>query len=234
MLMVMASQFVMVDVEAPFAMCEDWEEGEGEDGDDEQEQHHPDFQHSLILRKFCGNLRESREFRCFVFRKRMVAVSQRKEGFFEEMQSERAREKVKKAIIQFFVEQVQGKFVGVVTDDKYVMDVYVDGRLRVFIVDFNPFYPLTDGILFTWEEIKEIVVGGEGGDGQKQQQQECHFRVVDDHKKRVAFSSMSQYRYPIDAVDLRCEKQIEEFVRSCEKGREEEEDDNDEDGDGQN
>ncbi|KXS17789.1 D123-domain-containing protein [Gonapodya prolifera JEL478] len=103
--------------------------------------------HHLVLRKF-HPLLPSMEFRCFVHDNHLVGITQRDftthYPFLEGMRLS-LQEKIK----TFWTNTIAGAF----DQRNYVFDVYVDKRSRVWLVDFNPFAPSTDALLFTWREI---------------------------------------------------------------------------------
>ncbi|CAG8601569.1 5524_t:CDS:2 [Rhizophagus irregularis] len=99
------------------------------DNQSDSRRHRPN-EFELVLRKWY-DVAPSMEFRCFV----------KEEELVEELETK---------IIQFFETHVQNKFF----NRDYVFDVYVTrNRERVWLIDFNPFGPMTDGLMYTWEEI---------------------------------------------------------------------------------
>merc|ERR1712130_483869 len=97
-------------------------------------------------------------------------------------------------------------------NDNFVMDVYVDKDFKVHIIDFNPFYEFTDcGAMLSWIDICKVIEQKDD-----KQKKNILFGYVDSNETaKIKFNSNSQYKYPIDAVDLRNEKQITDFVESC-------------------
>ena len=107
-------------------------------------------------------------------------------------------------------------------NNKYIMDIYIDKQFKVYIIDFNPFYEFTDsGTILSWIDICKLIEKMDDNDDEQKDNddnKEKHivFGYVDTNKTaKIKFNSNSQYRYPIDAVDLRDEKHINEFVESC-------------------
>jgi D123 len=69
-----------------------------------------------------------------------------------------------------------------------VLDVYIDKeRSKVWLVDFNPFGPVTDGLLFSWEEIYNQTDGP------------VDFRIINSEGD-VRLSAASSSRFPIDVM----------------------------------
>lgn len=197
LLLLKASQFIQMDVEMPFANCIDFHSTAD----------CPSINYYLILRKY-HNIHQCREFRCFVFHHKLIAISQRNDGYFDELQSQSMLKIMQENIVSFFDQNIRKLFI----NDNYVMDVYINERMKIYLIDFNPFYEITDAILFTWMDICLLC--------QKFKENgiiELEMRVVRNEQQLIAFSSHSQYRYPVDAVDLTSKEQIEQFVNSCAK-----------------
>ncbi|KAK5163654.1 uncharacterized protein LTR77_010603 [Saxophila tyrrhenica] len=82
----------------------------------------------LVLRKAVGQWNPSVEFRCFVRGRRLLCMCQRDLNHFE--------------------------FLSGLSDENFTFDVYVPAPYdRVWLVDFNPWAPRTDPLLFGWLEI---------------------------------------------------------------------------------
>eukprot|EP01083_Nonionella_stella_P090160 251918_1 len=194
LLLLKASQFVQHDLCHPFHGCFDYEANA---------KLNDAFEYKLILRKY-SNLYPNREFRCFVYNRELVAITQRNDDdVFEELQSEITRNTITDCVQNFFESHVQKVFVS----DKYVMDVYIDKEFKVYIIDFNPFYEFTDcGTVLSWMDICKLI----------EKKQQIVFGYVDSNETaKIKFNSNSQYRYPIDAVDLNNDREINAFVDSC-------------------
>lgn len=113
-------------------------------------------------------LRTSGEFRCFVFRRQLIAVSQRHaDTFFRFLIAEEPA--LARTIAAFFAEHVatQTQF----PLESFVCDVYVTSSGAVRIVDIGPFGRMTDAILFQWDEIGAL----------------CHARVAGTVDNELAF-----------------------------------------------
>ncbi|RUP47085.1 D123-domain-containing protein [Jimgerdemannia flammicorona] len=63
------------------------------------------------------------------------------------------REEIEDKIDEFFEDKVRDKF----PNRNYVFDVYLSrDRRKVYLVDFNPFGPMTDSLLFHWDDILSV------------------------------------------------------------------------------
>ena len=94
---------------------------------------------------------------------------------------------------------------------RYVVDVYLDVRGRVWIIDFNVWGGRTDALLFDWDELTALgarardarmrTTGGIGdGDGDGVPIPEM--RVVRKDMKSMTYDPLSSYRGPTDVVNL--------------------------------
>lgn len=120
----------------------------------------------------------------------------------------RDKDDIQSTVLTFFDEYVQNQFAdGMVS--RYVLDVYIDQKQRVWIVDFNVWGKSTDTLLFEWSELLTLDV-----------EDEPTFRIVETAQE-VRQDPLSSYRAPIDTVDLAsmttASSQFEEFMKQCER-----------------
>jgi hypothetical protein len=92
----------------------------------------------------------------------------------------------------------------------YVLDVYLDQKERIWVLDFNIWARSTDSLLFTWSELLTVDV-----------EDEPQFRIVETNQQ-VRQDPLASYRAPIDAVDLASmaggdANQFEKFMKECQK-----------------
>lgn len=80
-----------------------------------------------------------------------------------------------------------------ITDNAVVLDVYVDGEGRVFIIDFNPFGSVCDSLLFSWSELELLARRSLGPD-------DVEFRVLQS-AAAISPSSTLLYQFPKDLMD---------------------------------
>ncbi|CAE6518488.1 unnamed protein product [Rhizoctonia solani] len=109
----------------------------------------------LVLKKWY-EIERSREVRCFVWDNRMLAISQRDPNFFEHLLPQETQNSMRSTVFAFWNQEVKSKFAnGQVTS--YVMDLLLTRDLsRAHIVDFNPYAPRTDPLLFEWSKLAEL------------------------------------------------------------------------------
>ncbi|KAL5635767.1 hypothetical protein ACGC1H_004543 [Rhizoctonia solani] len=109
----------------------------------------------LVLKKWY-EIERSREVRCFIRDNRLLAISQRDPNFFEHLLPQETQNLMRSTIFAFWNREVRSKFAnGQVSS--YVMDLLLTRDLsRAHIVDFNPYAPRTDPLLFEWAELAEL------------------------------------------------------------------------------
>lgn len=139
-LLLKSSDFVSHDLSYAFSESVD------EKGRPSQLKRPPQF--TLVLRKWFA-LSPALEFRCFVKRRTLVGISQRDPAKFYPFLP-RMKAELLELIEDFFDAHILSSF----PDENVVVDVYVEeAKKRVWLMDFNPFGPVTDGMLFSWAEI---------------------------------------------------------------------------------
>jgi hypothetical protein len=108
----------------------------------------------LALRKWT-TIPTISEFRCFVLRENLVAISQRDHtNYYPELAEMVGAIEID--ILDFFEENIKGKFAG---GPDYTFDVFRPQQHTVKLVDFNPFHPTTDALLFDWRDIVDSEEG---------------------------------------------------------------------------
>ncbi|OCB87743.1 hypothetical protein A7U60_g5065 [Sanghuangporus baumii] len=135
-----SSDFVLHDVE---------EESVFEGCTSDAEREVPRYELELVLRKWY-HVDPSREFRCFVRSKKLLGISQRDQNFYPYMTEQETRKKIVDTIEKFWIREIQRIWP---TED-YTFDLILTRDLESgHIVDFNPYAPRTDPLLFTYDEL---------------------------------------------------------------------------------
>ncbi|GAB1609591.1 cell division cycle protein 123 homolog [Argonauta hians] len=134
-LLLKSSDFVTHDLTCPFESCED------------SESNQPELVYNLILRRWL-NIHPGSEFRCFVKNGALLAICQRHGSEYYNF-IEQNPESIKTDITSFFKQRIASQF-GL---KEYVFDVYIKGKGKVCLLDFNPFGSVTDSLLFDWSEL---------------------------------------------------------------------------------
>lgn len=149
--------------------------------------------YQLILRKW-SNLYPSQEFRVFVRERQIRAISQRQATQYYPHILEQV-DHYQQLIQQFWDEHMERA-----PCDDVVMDVYIDKKDRVWLIDFNVWGSRTDALLFTWSEIAQL--------------ETVEMRVVET-ERQVHADPLSSYRAPIDVLHVG--SVFNEFMGLCEK-----------------
>ena len=167
-----------------------------------------------------------------------VAISQRHPSKFYSHLQPPSNNTIHPSILtlhSFFHTYVRCKFA-MGTIHRYVLDVYIDSRERVWIVDFNVWGARTDGLLFDWKELMMLgcqirdVKSRATGDGVSMTMTTTtpcksvpmpEVRVVTKDMKSMTYDPLSSYRGPTDVVDLlgsggdTSAPFFEEFMKQC-------------------
>jgi hypothetical protein len=167
----------------------------------------PTPQLELVLRKWC-NLNPSMEFRCFVRQNELIAISQRDHTqHYVHLIQDRAR--IQDLLVDFFEDIVRNRF-GNGSMHNYVMDVYLDQKNRVWLLDFNIWARSTDSLLFEWSELLTMDT-----------EDEPNFRLVET-ANQVRQDPLASYRAPIDTLHIASltgqnSKNFENLMKMCQR-----------------
>ncbi|OEU21530.1 D123-domain-containing protein [Fragilariopsis cylindrus CCMP1102] len=153
----------------------------------------------LTLKKWC-NLNPCQEFRCFIRRDELLCVSQRQHSVH----------------YPYLITQSQTTSQTQTQIENYVMDIYIDKKDRIWILDFNPWSTNTDSLLYDWNELTSM--------DNDDDHDEDRIRITEAGGSQVKPDPLSSYRAPIDTVNLASmtqngndSKQFEEFMKLCQK-----------------
>ncbi|KAI9482933.1 MAG: D123-domain-containing protein [Benjaminiella poitrasii] len=137
-LLLKSSDFINHDLNHAYEDCIDAEERENEQSK---------CRFNLVLRKWY-DLQPSMEFRCFVKDQEIIGITQRDLNYYPFLIE--TQKDIEQSIYQFFEDVIRDEFDSI----NYVFDVYIQrNRNKVYLVDFNPFSPTTDTILYDWNEL---------------------------------------------------------------------------------
>ncbi|KAM0791596.1 hypothetical protein ACM66B_006039 [Microbotryomycetes sp. NB124-2] len=229
-LLLKASDFVSHDLDHAFDGCDDREEGgpvggaglealverlklETESADDDRHQDGASdetrdaarpFELELVLKKWF-DMPKSQEWRCFVRDRRLIAISQRDNNFYEFLQTAAVLTDIKDKIQAFFEAEIRDTF----PLSSYVFDVYLTrAGDRVFVVDFNPYAPHTDSLLVPWHTINELA-----SDASPSVDLPIIQTVESAQAAAQSMPRFSHNRYPKDVVELSTGSSIAEFAK---------------------
>ncbi|KIJ62710.1 hypothetical protein HYDPIDRAFT_135933 [Hydnomerulius pinastri MD-312] len=119
----------------------------------------PQYELELVLRKWYP-VDKSREVRCFVRNGKLLGICQRDTNFYDFMVDPATQRKVRETVRQFWEENIRPKWT--FTQADYVFDLLLTRDLtRGHVLDFNPYAPRTDALLFTYEELSALLAKAE-------------------------------------------------------------------------
>ncbi|KAG1717886.1 D123-domain-containing protein [Suillus lakei] len=161
----------------------------------------PSYQLELVLRKWYP-IDGSREFRCFVREGRLIGISQRDMNFYDFRNEPETQQKIVEALQCLLEEKIMSKWHG---QQNYIFDVLMTRDLsRGHVLDFNPYAPLTDSLLFTYEELLPAFTRGSTPE----------LRVIDSPLHPAATRNAPAHQHnmlPIEALVLSSGRDIDEF-----------------------
>lgn len=147
----------------------------------------PNDQFELVLREW-QEIRRGMEFRCFVKQHKLIRISQRYQAYYDYLKEK--KQFLFNKIMNLYNSKIKERFA----DGDYVFDVYVDGNL-IYLLDFNPFGPVTDSILFSWDDLLQL-------DAQSVDSSDEGIFVIVTADSGMQPSDMMSYAMPKDIVDL--------------------------------
>ena len=136
LLLLKSSDFVTHDLTAPFEHCSDVLDSSNQS-----------VTHHLVLRQW-HDINADSEFRCFVQNNIVIAISQRHlDIHFPHLSA--CKGTICSDILHFYHTFIERKFA----DADFTFDVWHKSREAIVLLDFNPFGPVTDSLLFSWNEL---------------------------------------------------------------------------------
>ncbi|KAH8102611.1 D123-domain-containing protein [Cristinia sonorae] len=176
---------------------------------------HP-YELELVLRKWYP-VDRSRELRCFVRREMIIGISQRDPNYYDFWNDVNTRTKVVDAVIQFWEENLKGKWEA--TDGNYTFDLLLTRDLsRGHVIDFNPYAPRTDPLLFTYDDLFELLKSRISSITDSPPKPE--FRVIDSRTHPAASRNAPTHQHnmvPIEALAMGHGRNIQEFSEAWEQ-----------------
>lgn len=152
----------------------------------------------LVLRKWV-DIDPSGEYRCFVKDNSLIGICQREHSlYFDHIGCQ--KNDIVCDILFFFKESIQFKF----DCPDYVFDVYREKKDSILLIDFNPFNPVTDALLFDWTELSD-------GSLLNSDHSLPLFRYIL-HNRGVQPRSVSYHAIPRDIVDISTGQDSFKFV----------------------
>jgi len=182
---------------------------EGVESQQPQANTHP-YELELVLRKWYP-VDRSRELRCFVRREILLGVSQRDPNYYDFWNEPSTRNKVLDAVIQVWQNNIKGKWEA--TDGNYTFDLLLTRDLtRAHIIDFNPYASRTDPLLFTYDELFDLLKAAMSRTSTERSKPE--FRIIDSRSHPAATRNAPAHQHnmvPIEALAMGHGRTIQEF-----------------------
>ncbi|KAF8908904.1 D123-domain-containing protein [Gymnopilus junonius] len=170
----------------------------------------PKYELELVLRKWYS-VDRGRELRCFVRDNKLIAMTQRDTNFYEFWNELATQQKVVAAVLDFWETNIKPKWTA---QPDYTFDFLLTRDLsRGHIIDFNPYAPKTDPLLFTYEELGKLRESS-------LPDQPAVLRVIDSasHPAANANTPLHQHNMiPFEAVKMSSGRDIEEFSNMWEE-----------------
>ncbi|KAF8501097.1 D123-domain-containing protein [Russula emetica] len=204
--------------------------------DDDQDQ--VLYKLELVLRKWFV-IDPSREMRAFVREGVLIGISQRGDAnYYEFLNEPGTQRKIVSSFVAYWTTHVKPKWTG---PTSYTLDVLLTRDLtRFHIIDFNPYAPRTDSLLFTYEELATLFAAAAAPTTTASLSAPAPsptptLRVIDSPAHPAANRNAPQHQHnmvPLEALTLSEGRNMEEFaaawMEQVKRGAVE----SDEDGDG--
>jgi len=163
----------------------------------------PPYKLELILRKWYS-IDRSREFRCFTRQEVLLGISQRDVNYYDFLNEPAARTQIVTAVEQFWRAHIKGKWK---SSGDYTFDILLTRDLsHAHIIDFNPYAPRTDPLLFTYEDLLTLLTLDRSYAPQ--------LKVIDSrtHPAATRNAPVNQHNMiPFEALTLSSGRDIEQF-----------------------
>ncbi|GFZ50506.1 hypothetical protein JCM24511_08263 [Saitozyma sp. JCM 24511] len=103
----------------------------------------------LVLREHV-DMNPAREVRCFVRDDVLLGISQRDLNFYDHLQPADTRREIVDRVRAFWEDDIRGKY-------QDIFDLYLtDWKLKPILIDFHPYRPSTDPLLFTYQDLQSL------------------------------------------------------------------------------
>ncbi|KAJ7780595.1 D123-domain-containing protein [Mycena maculata] len=174
---------------------------------------HP-YELELVLRKWYP-VDRSRELRCFVRQNTLLGMSQRDTNYYDFLNDPPTRAGIIASVRDFWETNIRPKWE---TPQDYTFDILLTRDLaRGHIVDFNPYAPRTDPLLFTYDDLDVLRL-------RPDDERTPELRVIDSRAHPLATSNAPANQHnmiPFEALSLSSGRDIDEFAEAWKDGIEE-------------
>ncbi|KAL1732684.1 D123-domain-containing protein [Schizophyllum commune] len=174
------------------------------------------YELELVLRKWYA-VDRSREMRCFVRAGLLIGISQRDTNHYPYMATAEVQRSIVDAITRFWTDKIQSNPQWDVED--YIFDILLTRDLsKAHIIDFNPYSPRTDSLMFSYEELDALhrVHTNAMSTGNPSSPPPIpQFKYVDSPTHPFARSNAPAHQHnmvPMEAISLSSGRDIAEFA----------------------
>ncbi|KAG8998932.1 hypothetical protein FRB94_006515 [Tulasnella sp. JGI-2019a] len=173
----------------------------------------PGYVLELVLKKWYA-LDQSREVRCFVRDDFLLGMCQRDSNFYEFLNETETQNTIQAGATSLWSDKIKGKFTG---SNSYVVDLLLTRSMEsAHIIDFNPYAPRTDPLLFDYQELHALYLKAKGlQDASQHFQPEVRVITSASHPRAVRNAPIHQHNMvPREALELSQGRDIEGFRES--------------------
>ncbi|KAJ6584919.1 cytoplasmic protein [Mycena capillaripes] len=171
----------------------------------------PSYELELVLRKWYP-VDRSRELRCFVRQSKLLGLSQRDTNYYDFLNEKRTRLGIVSSVRDFWEKNIKTKWDG---PQDYTFDFLLTrDLLRGHVLDFNPYAPRTDPLLFTYDDLHALSLSSDPDTT-------LELRVIDSRAHPAATSNAPAHQHnmiPFEALSLSSGRDIEEFADAWKEG----------------
>ncbi|KAF7365264.1 hypothetical protein MVEN_00398200 [Mycena venus] len=177
---------------------------------------HP-YELELVLRKWYP-VDRSRELRCFVRQNVLIGVSQRDTNYYDFLNDAPTRARIVSSVRAFWETNIKTKWEGPQDCVYFTPSICYSHRdlSRGHILDFNPYAPRTDPLLFSYDELHPLAHSSPSDADDAPE-----LRVIDSRAHPAATSAAPAHQHnmiPFEALSMSSGRDIEEFAEAWKEG----------------
>ncbi|KZV67076.1 cytoplasmic protein [Peniophora sp. CONT] len=173
--------------------------------DDPLDGHSDKYELELVLRKWYP-VERTRELRCFVRDGALLGITQRDDNPYDWLNEPDTQTQLARNVMEYWAKKIAPRWRG---PRSYVLDVLLTRDLsRFHVLDFAPYAPRTDALLFTYEDLHALHLRTqEASDALPE------FRVIGMDAKPAATPANVHNMVPLEALSLSAGRGIDDFQR---------------------
>ncbi|KAJ6559239.1 D123-domain-containing protein [Mycena vulgaris] len=170
------------------------------------------YELELVLRKWYP-VDRSRELRCFVRENTLLGISQRDTNYYDFLNDVPTRARIVSTVRAFWETNIKPKWD---PPHDYTFDLLLTRDLsRAHVLDFNPYAPRTDALLFAYADLHALCLLPAPDDRVPE------LRVIDSRTHPAATSNAPANQHnmiPFEALSLSSGRDVQEFADAWEEG----------------